>query len=153
MILEIQMTDQANRQVKVQLAMFGAFLLLFVPLLIDLAKAITFSPQPFENRIFGVLGICFVTLLVLFIGWNSFLLAVHVTRASEIDGEVVLRRVLAPEVRVSRSSELRSFTFAVPSLDAPYYKRGSVFRGGTSVFYISEYLPDAQLLIDRLLRD
>jgi hypothetical protein len=153
MILDIQLTDQANKQVKIQLAMAGAFILMFMPLLIDLARAVTSSPQPAGNRLFGVLATCFVALLVLLVGWKSFLLAVHVKRASEMDGVVVMKRILAPEVRVSSSSELRSFSSVVPSLSAPYYKRGTVFCSGMLVFYISDYLPGAQLLVDRLLLD
>jgi hypothetical protein len=128
--------------------MGGAFLLLFMPLLVDLGRALVFSPQPLENRVFGAFATWFVAALVLGVAWKSFLFAVHVKQVNKINGELLIGRVLAPKLCVSNSRGLRSFSSAVPSLSAPYFKRGTVFRSGMSIFYVSDYLPNAQLLVD-----
>jgi hypothetical protein len=149
----VAMSDRSEKQIKVQLVIGAMFLLMFAPLLIKLATAITVSPQPPENRVFGLFVFLFVTSLVLLVAWKWFLLAIHVKHAKVLEGEVVLRRILAPEVHVSSVSELKSFASATPAMDAPYFKRGTVFHSGTLLFYISDYLQDASALLDRFSRD
>jgi hypothetical protein len=146
MTFKVQMTDQSYKQVKIQLAMASVFLLMFMPLLFDLGKAVLFTPQPLTNQLFGVSVICFIVTLDLLVGWKAFLLAVHVKHATEVGGVIVVKRVLAPEVRIANFAGFRSYTSAVPCLSAPYYKRGKVCIVGMSIFYISELLPEAEKL-------
>lgn len=150
MTFEIEIPDQAHKQIKVQLVMALVFALMFMPLLFDLVLAVTFRPQPIENRVFGVFVISFIVFLILLVGWKSFLLAIHVKHVNEDDGVLVMKRVFAPELRITKSAELRSYASAVPSLSAPYFRRGTVYWDGTTVCYISEYLPDAERLSARL---
>ncbi len=145
----MRMSDQGTRQVKIQLAMMLTFVLMFVPFLIFIVIAL-FSPQPSGNRVFGAFGLCFVAVLALLSIKYLFFFAVHLRSAKLLDSEVLIERLLAPDVRVSNLSAIRATDRVVPSLVAPGYQRGVFYRAGVSSFFVPDNLPDARLLRDRL---
>jgi len=150
LIAEFALNGRDNKRIRVYLACGAAFILLFTSYLVKLIRAVTISPQPAEIRVFGEFMIGFVVLLIVIVAWKSFLLAIHVSGATATGSEVLLTRVFGPAMSVSESSAFPSFVSTVPAFDAPYFKRGTVFRRGVSLFYISDYLPNSGLLIEFL---
>src|SRR6266571_8339653 len=145
---EIQMEGQDVKQVKRQLMMISVFLFLFVPLLIALARALTVSPQPPENWIFGVIATCFVAMLVIVSGWYWALFAIHVRSARFSNDGIVIERFLAPRVQVPHGHVVKQKGIPTPSFNAPYHRQGILFVAGMSSFYVPDNLTDAQRLIE-----
>lgn len=148
----IRLADNAVKEMKIWLAMNGVYLLMIGPLLVVGTRALT-APQPIENRVFGVIVTSLFTLLAIIVLWKSILFAVHVKCARFLDDEVVIERVMAPQVRVPYLSGMKKFVTAVPCWNAPYYQRGTLFFCGALTFYVSDYLPEARLLVDRFLSE
>lgn len=149
---EIRLSAEIARQLRLEIVIASAFLLMFAFLLLQIGDAVTVSTQPPENRAFGVFMVCFVTLLVAVVAWKILLLAVHAKYAIEDDGTLLVGRILAPEIRLTKSDHFKHIASAVPSIYPPYYKRGTVVSAGWTVFYVSDHLPGASALIDRLLK-
>jgi hypothetical protein len=145
----MRMSDQDIKLVRVQLAMMGAFVLMFIPFLMSIISAL-FTPQPLENRAFGVFMSCFLAVLVLLAARYLLFFAVHVKAARLVDSDIVIERLLAFDIHVSRLRNIKTTVLAVPSWKAPYYQRGVLFSSGVSSFFVPDNFPDAIALCDRL---
>jgi hypothetical protein len=147
----VVLPDKARRKIQLQAVMYCGAFLMFISLLVD-CIAVLGSPLSSENRIFGVFFCSFLICFIFLVGWHFLLFAMHVVQVSEQDGVLTLHRAFAPSIRILTSYKWSSMEYAVPTLlDPPFCNRGTLFRCGLMLFYISEYIPNARKLTDAFL--
>jgi hypothetical protein len=146
----VVLPNKVRRKIRLQAVMYCGALLMFFSFLVNFIVVLC-SPQFSENRGFGVFFVGFLMCFVLLFGWTFLLFAVHVIQVSEQDGILTLHRAFVPAIRIFTKSKWSSMEYAVPAWNFPYYNRGTLFRCGSMLFYISEYVPNSRKLIDALL--
>jgi hypothetical protein len=80
--------------------------------------------------------------------WYLFLACVRVQVIDVAEGKAVARRYLAPSVTVPLPLCVAKACTTMPSLEAPYYERGTLFRSSSSFFF----LPDCLAVADGIAK-
>jgi hypothetical protein len=146
--MEFHLLGKKLTELKVILAFLSVFVLVLTDTAVNGGRILANSSSV-ENRIFGAVLMCSFSLLLAVVIWFWVLLAVHVKYAT-LNGQILIGRVLAPQVRLSKNLKLRTLACAVPAWNAPYYQRGVLLFRGMTAFFVSGYVEDSRSLLDQL---